>query len=194
MFAHWHQLAVSVQFPRCTCRHSDAQQKRLLQDKHQHTWQDGIAITARGIEDGHLIEGERFGGDLVITIGETTRLRYLDARVDMACHGLCRLINRLVGEHQTHVGIDTHMCLFATIQFRIEVGREVEDAMHRLLRHQVLCLVKTIAEKCRLGIGSRIEVTDELPGGMAMAQIDNRCWHLSYHLIVVYPRIEQWIT
>lgn len=44
------------------------------------------------------------------------------------------------------------------------------------------------------GIGSRIEVTDELPGGMAMAQIDNRRWHLSYHLIVVYPRIEQWIT
>ena len=194
MLAHRNQFAVSVELSRCSCRHSDAQQHGLLQDEHQHAWQDGVAVSAGGVEYRHFIEFQWMGGKLIVSIRETSTFRNLNARVDMACYTLCRLINCLVGKHQTHVAINAHMCLFATVQSGVEVGRNIDDSVHRLLLHQLLRLVETVAVIGGLGIGRGIVVADKLAGAMAVAQVHNRRIHLSHYLVVVNPRVEQRIT
>ncbi len=116
MLAHRYQFAVSVQLSRCSCCHSDAQQHGLLQDEHQHTRKNRIAVSHGGIEYRNFIEFQWMGGNFIVSIRESSTFRNLNARVDMACHTLCRLVNRLIGKHQTHIAINAHMCLFATVQ------------------------------------------------------------------------------
>ena len=79
------------------------------------------------------------------------------------------------------------MCLFATVQSGVEVGRNIDDSVHRLLLHQLLRLVETVAVIGGLGIGRGIVVADKLAGAVAVAQIYNRRIHLSHHLVVVNP-------
>ena len=194
MLAHGHQFPVSVQFPCRSSRHSHAEEQGLLDNQHQHTRKNGIAVTARRVEDGHFVEVERLGGDLIVAVGETARLRHLDVGIDMACHRLCRLVDRLVGEHQTHVCIYSHMSLFATLELGVEVLWKIEDAMHRLLFHQFLRLVHACAEIGGLGVGSRIEISDELPGGMTVREIHDGGGHFPHHLVVVDPGVEKRIA
>ena len=107
-----------------------------MEDEHQHTGNDGIAIAAGGVEYLHFVEVEWFGSYFVIAVGETFGLGYLYAGIDVAGHGLCRLIDSLIGEHEAHVAIDTHVCLFAFVEAGGKIGREVKYAMHSLFAHE----------------------------------------------------------
>ena len=162
MLAYRYEFAVSVEFSRSSRCHSYAQQHRLLQDKNQHSRQNGISVTSCRIEYRNLIKGERLGGNLVVSICKSSCLCYLDARVDVAGYGLRGLINRLIGQHQTHIAVNAHMRLFAPVQFRIEVGREVKDSVNRLSAHQFLRLVQTVAVIGSLSIWRSIIIADKL--------------------------------
>ena len=62
MAGNGHEVLITVVLAGGTCSQTDAQEQRLLEYQHEHTGQDGVAITTRGIEDGHLVEVERTGG------------------------------------------------------------------------------------------------------------------------------------
>ena len=121
MAGNGHEVLITVVLAGGTCRQTDAQEQRLLEYQHEHTGQDGVAITTRGIEDGHLVEVERTGGYLFIAGGKRVGSRYLNLASHLHRHSLRRLEYSLVGEHQTHVAVHAHMCLFAPMQFRGEV-------------------------------------------------------------------------
>ena len=86
------------------------------------------------------------------------------------------------------------MRLFATIQLGVEIGRNIDDSMHDLLLYQLLRLIKTVAVIRCLGIRRGIVIPDKLAGSMAVTEVDNRRIHLSHHLVVVNPRVEQRIA
>ena len=194
MLAHRYQFAVSVQLSRCSCCHSDAQQHGLLQDEYQYTRKNRITISPGGIEYRNFIEFQWVGGYFIIPIRESSSLCYLDARVDVAGYGLRGLINRLIGQHQTHIAIYAHMRLFATIQLGVEIGWNIDDSMHILPLHQLFCFIETVAIVGGLDIRRSIVIADKLAGSMAVAQVNNRRIHLSNHLVVVNPRVEQRIA
>ena len=194
MLAYRYEFAVSVHLSRCSCRHSDAQQHGLLQNEHQYAWKNRITISSGGIENRNFIEFQRMGSDFIIPIRESSSLRNLDSRVDLARHTLCGLENRLVGQHQTHIAIYAYVRLFATVQLGVEIGRNIDDSMYSLLLHQLLRLIETVAVIGGLDIRRSIVIADKLAGGMAVAQVNNRRIHLSHHLVVVNPRVEQRIA
>ena len=194
MLAYRYQFAVSVQLSRCSCCHSDAQQHGLLQNEYQHTRKNRITISPGGIEYRNFIEFQRMGGYFIIPIRESSSLGNLDSRVDLACHTLCGLENRLIGQHQTHIAIYAYMRLFTTIQLGVEIGWNIDDSMHNLPLHQLLCFIETVAIVGGLDIRRSIVIADKLAGSMAVAQVNNRRIHLSHHLIVVNPRVEQRIA
>ena len=54
------------------------------------------------------------------------------------------------------------MRLFAPVQLRIEVGREVKNSVNRLSAHQFLRLVQTVAVIGSLGVWRSIIIADKL--------------------------------
>ncbi len=74
MLAYRYEFAVSVEFSRCSCCHSYAQQHRLLQDKNQYSRKNGISVSHGGVEYRNLIKGEWLGGYLIVSIRKAASL------------------------------------------------------------------------------------------------------------------------
>ena len=74
-----------------------------------------------------------------------------------------------------------------------EVAREVEHAAHHLFGHEVSGFVDVVAEVGRLCLRTCIEGADETAGSLAVALVDDGHGHVADDLVVVDPRVEQWV-
>ena len=140
MLGDRHQVFEAVVLASGARCQSYAEQQGLLDDKHQHAREDGVAVAACGVEDRNLVEIKWLGCYLVIALCEIGALCYLYLCVHVRRHGLCRLVDGLVGKHQAHVAIHAHLRLLPSVEAALKVLGEVKRAMHLLLRGEILGL------------------------------------------------------
>ena len=181
------EVLETVVLSRCSCRETDAEKQCLLQDEDQHARQDSISIASCRVEDRLCINRQGLGVQLFVAFRKRERAWLLSLSSHLERYGLCRLVDGLVGQHQTHVAVDTHVCLFATVQCPVEIFREIENSMHDLLACQVLCFLQVVAIAGSMYIRRGIEITDEFTGRSGVGEVDDCDRHLADNLIVVYP-------
>ena len=107
------------------------------------------------------------------------------AHVERYCQ--CRLVDGFVVQHERHITVDAYVSLFATVDFMLEVGREIYHAMHNLMPHERLRLGKGGAMVGHFGVGRGIKPLCELAAAMRVRHIDHCHRHVLDHFVVVYP-------
>ena len=186
-----HEESVVVLLARRSCRHSHTQEQRLLDDEHEHSGDDEIAISRRVVEYRHLLEVERPGGDLVLAVGVVARELHLNPGVQFALNSHASLENRLVGKHDAHVAVYPHVGLLHAVELGLEVLGKVYHSVGIATANALARLVETVAAQSHASVGRGVYHTGEFAAGVAMRKVNYRHGHLARHLVVVYPRIQE---
>ena len=152
-----------------------------------------VAVSSGRIEDRHILEIQRTGGNQILTGGIVAAELRLDLRPHLLSDGYGRLVDGLVRQHQRHIAVDTDHGLLHLVQTCSEILGDEIDALGHLTADKRLGIVEVfgIAEHPHIGRG--IDHTDELTTQLAVRLVDNHHRHLADHLVVVDPRIEQGI-
>ena len=56
MVTDGYEVAVAIGFPCRSRSESDAEDECLVEDEHQHPWDEKVGIAARAVKDGYLVD------------------------------------------------------------------------------------------------------------------------------------------
>ena len=104
------------------------------------------------------------------------------------------LEHRLVIEHHAHVTIHLYQGLLHPVETKREVGGYHIDAPYLLLGKQTLGFSHIGDLVADRHVGAGITAAQEVAALAGLCQVDGCHRHLTYHLIVVDPRVEEGIS
>ena len=186
-----YQVVEAVALTRRSCRQTNAEHQRLLDNEDEHGGQHKGAVAACGTEDGLSVDSQRLGLYLLLALGIMARERNLYLAVHLLRHHQGRLVGCLVGQHQSHVAIDADGGLLHAVEARLEVERDIIEGLGHAAPHEHLRLVDIVGIGYHLDVGRRIAHADKLAAQLGVAVVDHHHGNLAHHLIIIYPRIEQ---
>ena len=140
---------------------------------------------------GHFFYSQRLSGYVVFAAGIVARQVYLYVFVHPTTDSCGRLKNGFIGQHVAHVTVDTDMALFHTVELLGKIGGDIDHTANDLLANKFTCLLKAVAMVSYLYVGRGIVLADELAAELGVRQVDNSNRHITHHLVVVGPRVEQ---
>ena len=174
-----------------TSRHAYAKGESLLQQQHEHGWQNTGAIATRGIEHCHALSHKGLCSDGILVLSEVAGLLDVKTRTEARCLDHGSLINGLVGKHERHVAIDADSGLFSTVDVGGEVRRNEVDTPNNLSADERTGFIEVLGIVFHIDIGGGVTVMDELAREGRVRLVNDHNRGLLQGLVIVNPRVEQ---
>lgn len=183
-----------ILFSGSSAKHTDTEEKGLMQDQHQYRRDEERTVTAGGREERRLM----IRGVLHKRPSELLIHTHLFVAVDLdITHGLqhdlvAGEIDRLHIEERRHVAIERYMRLSKRVrQLLGEVTREIDDTVYLLVTQQLLRLRHRGAGVRQFNIRRGVPSMQKLAALRRIAQIDYRNRHIVDLLIPIERLVNQ---
>ena len=186
-----HELGIAVVFARRAGRKADAEEERLVDDKHEDGRDEECRKAVLRVVEAHLLVGDGLGQDFLLFLGQARLVVHLDVGVHVERDVGVRGQEGFIVEQAAHVAEHLDAGLAAAHELVVEVLGQVDNAVGLAAAHHLARLVHVGAPGGDMDVGRGVEVTHVEAAAAGPAVVDDGHGDVAHHFVRIDEGVDE---